>query len=474
MGRQRSLLGLILVLLIAAIVVIVKVPARLGLDLQGGSQLTIQVKTTPEIQEITDRDLEGVRKVIEGRVNGLGVSEPLVQTAGNNQILVQLPGVNDPKQAERVLGGTAQLDFRRQKPGTEAQLQIEKQNLREKLEVQAQLRKTPDQAAIAKNQAELKATNDSIATLFEKTELTGKNLKDAYPEPAGAASIWHVGLRFDPRGGELFAALTKSIAGTGRALGIFLDAAPISADFAYTVDVQYAQTGITGGGAVIEGSFTAERASDIAVQLRGGALPLPVEVVENRTVGATLGRDSVQSSIYAGIGGLMLVLIFMVVYYRLPGLVADLALIIYAVLTYAAFNLLGVTLTLPGIAGFILSIGMAVDANVLIFERTREELRAGKTLYRSIEGGFYRAFPSILDGHVTTLISCAALFWLGAGLVKGFALTLALGVGLSLFTSLTCTRTLLFYVQSIQGLRKLEFYGPKLPSANQSQAEATP
>ena len=238
--------------------------------------------------------------------------------------------------------------------------------------------------------------------------------------------------------------------------------------------MQYAQTGITGGGAVIEGSFTAERASDIAVQLRGGALPLPVEVVENRTVGATLGRDSVQSSIYAGIGGLVLVLIFMVVYYRLPGLVADLALIIYAVLTYAAFNLLGVTLTLPGIAGFILSIGMAVDANVLIFERTREELRAGKTLYRSIEGGFYRAFPSILDGHVTTLISCAALFWLGAGLVKGFALTLALGVGLSLFTSLTCTRTLLFYVQIIQWLRKLEFYGPKLPSANQSQAEATP
>ena len=474
MGRQRSLLGLILVLLIAAIVVIVKVPARLGLDLQGGSQLTIQVKTTPEIQEITDRDLEGVRKVIEGRVNGLGVSEPLVQTAGNNQILVQLPGVNDPQQAERVLGGTAQLDFRRQKPGTEAQLRIEKQNLREKLEVQAQLRKTPDQAAIAKNQAELKATNDSIATLFEKTELTGKNLKDAYPEPAGAASIWHVGLRFDPRGGELFAELTKSIAGTGRALGIFLDAAPISADFAYTVDVQYAQTGITGGGAVIEGSFTAERASDIAVQLRGGALPLPVEVVENRTVGATLGRDSVQSSIYAGIGGLVLVLIFMVAYYRLPGLIADLALLIYAILTYAAFNLLGVTLTLPGIAGFILSIGMAVDANVLIFERTREELRAGKTLYRSIEGGFYRAFPSILDGHVTTLISCAALFWLGAGLVKGFALTLALGVGLSLFTSLTCTRTLLFYVQSIQGLRKLEFYGPKLTSANQPQAEATP
>ncbi|XGV96047.1 MAG: protein translocase subunit SecD [Leptolyngbya sp. BL-A-14] len=474
MGRQRSLLGLILILLIAAIVVIVKVPARLGLDLQGGSQLTIQVKTTQDVPQITERELEAVRKVIEGRVNGLGVSEPLVQTVGKDQILVQLPGVNDPQQAERVLGGTAQLDFRKQKPGTETQLQIEKQNLREKLDLQAQLRKTQDQAAIAKNQAELKATNEAITGLFEKTELTGKNLKDAYPEPVGASKNWHVGLKFDQRGGDLFAELTKSIAGTGRTLGIFLDGAPISADFAYTVDVQYAQTGITGGGAVIEGNFTAERATDIAVQLRGGALPVPVEVVENRTVGATLGRDSIQSSIYAGIGGLFLVLVFMVVYYRLPGLVADIALLIYAVLTYAAFNLLGVTLTLPGIAGFILSIGMAVDANVLIFERTREELRAGKTLYRSIEAGFYRAFPSILDGHVTTLISCAALFWLGAGLVKGFALTLALGVLLSLFTSLTCTRTLLFYTQSVQGLRKLEFYCPKLPSTKQSQAEATP
>src|SRR5579883_65380 len=403
MGRQRSLLALILVLLIAAVVVIVKIPARLGLDLQGGSQLTIQVKTTQDVKQITERELEAVRKVIEGRVNGLGVSEPVVQTVGKDQILVQLPGVNDPQQAERVLGGTAQLDFRRQKPGTETQLQIEKQNLREKLDTQAKLRKTTDTAAITKNQAELKATNDAIAALFEKTELDGKHLKDAYPEPVSAGTVWHVGLKFDPRGGELFADLTKSIAGTGRTLGIFLDGAPISADFAYTVDVQYAQTGITGGSAVIEGNFTAERASDIAVQLRGGALPVPVEVVENRTVGATLGRDSVQRSIYAGIGGLVLVLIFMVAYYRLPGVIADIALIIYAILTYSAFILLWVTLTLPGIAGFILSIGMAVDANVLIFERTREELRAGKTLYRSIEAGFYRAFPSILDGHVTTL-----------------------------------------------------------------------
>ncbi|NBO31851.1 MAG: protein translocase subunit SecD, partial [Cyanobacteria bacterium WB6_1B_304] len=197
-------------------------------------------------------------------------------------------------------------------------------------------------------------------------------------------------------------------------------------------------------------------------QLRGGALPLPVEIVENRTVGATLGRDSIQKSIYAGLGGLSFVLIFMGVYYRVPGFIADLALIIYAVLTLATFNLLGVVLTLPGIAGFILSIGMAVDANVLIFERTREELRAGKTLYRSVESGFYRAFSSILDSNVTTLISCAALFWLGTGLVKGFALTLALGVLTSMFTAVTCSRTFMLAALNVPGLRKPHYFCPNL------------
>lgn len=469
MGRQRYLLLLIAALVIGAIVVILNVPTQLGLDLRGGSQLTIQVKTTEEIKEIKPSDLDAVRRVIEGRVNGLGVSEPLVLTSGKDQIIVQLPGVNDPIQAERVLGGTAQLDFRKQKSGTEAQLQIEKQQLREKLTRQRELRKSPDQAAIAKNQAELKAVNEAIAALFEKTELSGKMLQDAYPSATNTQNIWDVGLKFDQRGGDLFAQLTKSIAGTGRTLGIFLDGAPISENFAYSVDVKYASTGITGGSAVIEGRFDLETARDLAIQLKGGALPLPVEVVENRTVGATLGKDSIQRSIYAGIGGLVLVLIFMVFYYRLPGLIADVALVIYTILTLAAFNLLGVTLTLPGIAGFILSIGMAVDANVLIFERTREELKAGKSLYRSVEAGFYRAFPSILDGHVTTLISCAALFWLGAGLVKGFALTLALGVGISLFTALTVTRTFMLYTLGFQGFRKPQWFCPNLQVATKSE-----
>jgi preprotein translocase subunit SecD len=467
MQRQRLILALIVVLVIAAITVLVQFPIRLGLDLQGGAQLTVQVKTTEEIKKITTNELEAVLSVIENRVNGLGVSEPVVQTVGSDQILVQLPGVNDPQQAERVLGGTAQLDFRKQKPGTEAQLAIEQQVRAEILLKQEQLRQGNDEKAIAQNQEALKRSNDAISQLFERTTVTGKNLKDALAQPTQTGNNWEVSIRFDGAGGEGFAQLTKELAGTGRTIGIFLDNALISAP---TVGPEFAQTGITGGGAVITGRYTAQSANEFAVQLRGGALPVPVEIVENRTVGATLGRDSIQRSIYAGIGGLALVLIFMAVYYRLPGLIADVALVIYALLTMAVFALLGVTLTLPGIAGFILSIGMAVDANVLIFERTREELRDGKTLYRSVESGFYRAFSSILDGNVTTVIACAALFWLGSGLVKGFALTLGLGVAVSMFTALTCSRTfMLILVLGFPGLRqKPELFVPNPPASVKS------
>ncbi|MEH1891063.1 MAG: protein translocase subunit SecD [Nostoc sp.] len=469
MQRQRSLLILILVLIIAAITVIATIPIPLGLDLRGGSQLTIQVKPSPEIPKITERELEGVKKVVEGRINGLGVSEPVIQTVSSDKILVQLPGVNDPEQAERVLGGTAQLEFRSQKPNTETQLFAFQASRAELKAKQEELRKSTDKAAIAKNQEDLQKNNQAIAQLFESTNppLVGKYLKDAYGEPT-QGNNWHVGIRFDQKGGELFANLTKNLAGTGRSIGVFLDNELISAP---TVGIEFAAAGISGGSAVITGRFTAQQANDLGVQLRGGALPVPVEIVENRTVGATLGKDSIQRSIYAGIGGLLLVLIFMLVYYRLPGLIADFSLIIYALLTYATFALLGITLTLPGIAGFILSIGMAVDANVLIFERTREELRAGKTLYRSVESGFYRAWSSILDSHVTSLISCAALFWLGAGLVKGFALTLALGLGVNLFTAITCSRTLLFLTLGFPNLRKPELFCPNLSTSIKSGAE---
>jgi preprotein translocase subunit SecD len=447
-------------MVIAAIVVIAKIPIREGLDLQGGSQLTIQVQPSQEVKQITPEVLEAVQRVVENRINGLGVSESVVQTAGADLLLVQLPGVNDPKEAERVLGGTAQLDFREQKPKTEARLPIEKSVLDDLIRKREELRKGNDAKAIAQVQQSIDETNKAIGELFEDAGLTGKNLKDARAEPS--ANTWDVAIRFDPQGGEAFAKLTKDLAGTGRSIGIFLDQTLISAPI---VGPEFAQNGITGGAAVIQGNFTPQSANDLAVQLRGGALPVPVKVIEIRTVGATLGQDSINKSIYAGVGGLILVLIFMGVYYRLPGLIADLALVIYSLLTLASFVLLGVTLTLPGIAGFILSIGMAVDANILIFERTREELRAGKTLYRSVEAGFHRAWSSILDSHVTTLISCAALFWLGTGLVKGFAFTLAIGIVVNLFTAITCSRTFLLLTLGFPNLRKPELFCPNLPNS---------
>jgi len=203
---------------------------------------------------------------------------------------------------------------------------------------------------------------------------------------------------------------------------------------------------------------------------KAGALPVPVTVIENRTVGATLGADSVRQSLYTGIGGTVLVLIFMIAYYRLPGFVADIALVIYGLTTFAIFKLIPVTLTLPGIAGFILSIGMAVDANVLIFERTKEELRAGKQLFTSVEAGFKRAFTSILDSHITSLISCAVLFYLGTGLVKGFALTLAIGLLVNLFTAITCSRTLLLTMLNFPSLRKPSLFGVTDPKKATAQA----
>ncbi|NER22290.1 MAG: protein translocase subunit SecD [Symploca sp. SIO1C2] len=463
MQRQRLVLALIAILVIAAIGILLKFPIRLGLDLQGGAQLTIQAKATEEIPKITLEQLEDLKVVVERRVNGLGVSEAVVQTVGSEQILVQLPGVNDPQQAERVLGGTAELEFREQKPGTESQLLIEQQLLQVKLQEQESLRESDDEDAIANLQEEIQTSTEAIFDLFEPAKLTGKNLRDARPQPLQAGGNWEVAIRFDPKGGEDFAELTKNLAGTGRSIGIFLDDALISAP---TVGPEFAQAGITGGSAVITGNYTFESANEFAVQLRGGALPVPVEIVENRTVGATLGQDSVRRSVYAAIAGLALVLVFMVVYYRIPGVIADLALIIYALLTLAVFALVNVTLTLPGIAGFILSIGMAVDANVLIFERTREELRAGKSLYRSVESGFYRAFSSILDANVTTLIACAVLGWQGSGLVRGFAVTLGIGVGVSMFTALTCSRTFtLVTVLGFPGVRqKPELFCPNLPA----------
>ncbi|MEL6248214.1 MAG: protein translocase subunit SecD [Cyanobacteria bacterium J06627_15] len=459
MGKHRITLAAILALALAAVVTIVQLPTKLGLDLRGGSQLTLEIQTTDAVGAISDRDLEAVQRVIENRVNGLGVSEAVVQPAPPDKLLIQLPGVSDPAQAERVLGGTAQLEFRTQKQGTENQIQSVAQVLQQQ-EIQLAVRldqENADPVEIAQLQADLQASRELLLELFDPAQIGGDELVDARAEPLGLSDAWQVAIVFNQEGGEAFAELTKNIAGTGRSLGIFLDDQLISAP---TVDVRNAATGITGGRAVITGNFDTEAARELEIQLRGGALPVPVEVVEKRTVGATLGRDSISRSLYAGIAGLALVLVFMAVYYRLPGILADVALVVYALLTWAVYNAVGVTMTLPGIAGFILSIGMAVDANVLIFERTREELRSGKTLYRSVESGFDRAFSSIFDSGVTTLIACAALFFFGVGLVKGFALTLGIGVAVSVLTAFFCSRTLLFFAIGFPQFRQVSYFCP--------------
>ncbi len=458
MGRQRWLLMLIAALVAVSVYVLTQMPTKLGLDLRGGAQLTIQVSPSEAVKQITERDMEAVQKVIEKRINGLGVAESTVQIAGQDQLVVQLPGVSDPDQAERVLGGTAQLDFREQMEGTDQKLPIFSQNLKELQLKQLTLRDGGDEKAIADNKALIKVSADEIVKLFKDVGLTGTNLTDAFPDDQGTGN-WSVAIRFDQDGGGKFAELTKRLAGTQRSIGIFLDNVLISAP---VVGPEHKVTGIQGGGATITGNFDSKSARELGVQLKGGSLPFPIKIVEKRAISASLGQDSINRSLYAGLAGLSLVFVFMILYYRLPGVIASISLAIYSLLTLAAFNILGVTLTLPGIAGFILSIGMAVDANVLIFERTREELRAGKSLYRSVESGFFRAFSSILDGNVTTLIACFALIFLGSGLVRGFGVTLALGVVVSMFTALTCSRTFLLYALTIPALRRPEWFAPGL------------
>ena len=471
MQKQRAYIILILALVAAAIAILTTIPPQLGLDLRGGAQLTIQVNPTKEQPNVkpTTEDVEAVQRVLENRINEFGVSETTVQTIGEDKILIQLPGESKPEEAERRLKGTAKLEFKQQKQGTEgdfiAESQVNRQ-LRAQREYFSQNNEGENQNRLPEIRESLAKSNQAIAELFESVGLTGTNLTDARPQPDATGNRWEVAINFDNGGGKKFAELTKNLAGTGRSIGIFLDDDLISSP---VVGPEFADTGIAGGRAVITGNFDLEGANDLAIQIKGGSLPFPVEVVENRTVGATLGQDSIRRSVIAACVGLVLVLVFMVVYYRLPGLIADGALIVYALLTLACYALVGVTLTLPGIAGFILSIGMAVDANVLIFERTREELRAGKTLYRSVESGFFRAFSSILDSNVTTAIACLALLWLGSGLVKGFAVTLLIGVLVSMFTAVTCSRTLmLLVVLSLPKVRqKPELFCPNLNVATQ-------
>ncbi|MBM5813170.1 MAG: protein translocase subunit SecD [Cyanobacteria bacterium M_DeepCast_100m_m1_067] len=477
MARQQGWFALILALAIAAGALlfswntpITPLGQRLGLDLRGGSQLTLQVQPAGAITTVRKEQLDAVKDVLDRRINGLGVAESTLQTVGDDQLVLQLPGEQDPTRAATVLGTTALLEFRAQKPGTEQRMQelltLKRQATALLIRLGQPSQSDPDpepnqtepkQADRDQVQADLQRINADIVALYEPASLSGKDLVTAGRQQQQSGSGWDVTLSFNKEGGDKFAQLTQSIAGTGRLLGIVLDGRSISEA---SVGPEFQAAGITGGSASITGNFSAEEARDLEVQLRGGSLPLPVKILEVRTIGPSLGAENIRTSLLAALTGLLLVAVFMVVVYRLAGVVAVVALSLYGLFNLAAYALIPVTMTLPGIAGFILSLGMAVDANVLIFERIKEELREGNTLIRSIDTGFSLAFSSIVDGQVTTLISCIALFALGTGFVKGFAVTLGIGVLLSLFSALTCTRTLLRVLMSYPALRRIDYFLP--------------
>ena len=418
------------------------VEARLGLDLRGGLQTLLEADVPSNVSVNSD-DLSITRQILNNRANALGVSEVLMQTAGERRIVAEFPGVSNPEEVVAALQQTALLEFvdfgsNPLPAGTKLQTDNLASSTTEPAATSTAT-SAPEATASATTEANQPTptadANQAPETVY-KTVMTGADLKEAH---VATDSLGQPAVSFSlsDKGAKIFADYTT--AHTGQYLGIVLDKTVISAPVV--------NTPITDGSGIIQGKFTAEEANKLAIQLSYGALPVPVKVVESRTVGATLGEESVRKSLLAGIIGLSVVILFMVLYYRLPGFIADIALIVYALLALALFKLIPVVLTLPGIAGFILSIGMAVDANILIFERLKEELRAGRNLRQAIDLGWSRAWPSIRDSNTSSLITCAILYafgnTFGASMVKGFSVTLALGIAVSLFTAIIVTRTFL-------------------------------
>ena len=481
MNRRQGWFFFIIFLLAFSLYLLINYPLQLGLDLKGGSQLTLQL--IKDEGNVTKDELESVKAVLDKRVNNLGVSESNLQTLGTNQIIVELPGEQDPLSAKRVIGKTALLEFRKQLPKTSddlKKLQFQRSKINNLIvEYDDLIKRNIDENSLYKLKQSLadidnkvnfqsnendfykkindtrKFINTKIANLFIRTELSGKDLISAGRRQEQVNDNWEVLLTFNNKGGEKFADITKSIAGTNELLAIVLDGESISEA---SVSSQFIKTGITGGSATISGNFNAEQARELEVQLRGGSLPLPIEIIETNTIGPVLGSKNIIRSLYAAILGLIFVGLFMILNYRILGLISIISLIFYGFFNLALYSLIPVTLTLPGIAGLILSIGMAVDANILIFERIRDELKKGNTLIRSIDNGFLRANSSIIDGHITTLISCIVLFILGTNFVKGFSATLGIGVIISLFTSLSCSKTFLRFITSYQSMRQIKLY----------------
>jgi preprotein translocase subunit SecD len=394
----------------------VEIKTHLGLDLQGGTQLILQLRPdklpstpTASIDELNTQ----ARVVIERRINSLGVSEPVIESLGSNKVLIQLPGVSDLAEAQRIATQQAFLEI-----------------------------KAPD----------LDASGNPVSppTYHSLTPpLTGANLKPTYVEFQGSNNAPVVHFDFGSPDDQRWVQLSKDF--LNKPVQITLDGKEISAPRINQV--------FTGGVGVIEGNFTTQSAKELSTLLNSGALPVPLEVVQSSRVEPTLGQDSVRRSMAAGAIGLLLVALFMILYYRLPGVIAVIALFFYTALTYAIFRLIPVTLTLAGVAGFILSIGMAVDANVLTFERIKEELRNAKTLRVALDEGRRRAFPSILYSNLATILTALILFNFGTGTVKGFALTLIVGVVVSFFTAVFVTQLLLHAAIEYASLRRRRLWG---------------
>ena len=401
------------------------VEARLGLDLRGGLQTLLEADL-PETATIASGELEVTRQILESRANGLGVSEVVMQTAGERRIVAEFPGVSNPEEVVASLQQTGLLEFVDMGTSPAAEGSV----------IQTDFGQDTSSQTATPTATPTEAPTDQPPATSYHTVMTGSDLVDAFvsTDQTGRPAV---SFTLSPEGAVIFSEYTSSH--KNQYLGIVLDKTLISAPVV--------NDPITDGSGIIQGSFTAAEANQLAIQLRYGSLPVPIKVVESRTVGATLGEESVRRSLMAGVIGLTVVILFMLLYYRLPGFIADLALISYAILALALFKLIPVVLTLPGIAGFILSIGMAVDANILIFERLKEELRAGRNIRQAIDLGWSRAWPSIRDSNTSTLITCLILYAFGnsfgASMVKGFSVTLALGVGVSLFTAIIVTRTFL-------------------------------
>jgi preprotein translocase subunit SecD len=391
------------------------VEIKLGLDLEGGLQALLEADL-PENSSIESVDLDTTRQILEKRANALGVSEVVMQTAGERRIVAEFPGVDDPEEVIASLQQTGLLEF------------VDTGSVSPEEGTIIQTDYTGDSSVVV--------VNDTSQPVYH-TIMTGKEIKTVSVAASDTTGRYAISFTLTPEGTQIFG--NHTALNSGKYLTITIDKRVISSPVI--------QGAIPDGQGQISGNFTVESANALAAQLRYGSLPVPMKVVESRTVGATLGEESVRKSLIAGYIGLGVVILFMLLYYRLPGFVADLALISYAIFSLAIFKMLGVVLTLPGIAGFILSIGMAVDANVLIFERLKEELRGGRNLRQAIDLGWNRAWPSIRDSNIATLTTCAILFvfgnTFGASMVRGFSVNLALGVGVSLFTAIIVTRTFL-------------------------------